>query len=313
MNSPRPLARRRCGFTLVELLVVIGIIAILISILLPSLSRARGAAQSVACLANLRSIGQAVAIYQAESKGSMPPLSQAAVGPNYFNGNGFRGFNIWGLLKVKAGSTGVVCPTAALMEKPGWGAAANNARAHYSYKYNWFVAGAETNAGVAKHLPHARIDPVTNYAFPSPMKNIRNAAETLAFVCHPQVVAFQTNDLPGSDRGMQWASVKPSQTQQFIDGLPRQAIRGIAPMHGLLKPNPKAPTLSTGWPALMGMTNVLYCDGSAKSVPVIQGQFIATADPSSQVVLTDGTTNGNIRAGNLCVLEGTRLDPTVSP
>jgi type II secretory pathway pseudopilin PulG len=56
----------------VELLVVIGIIALLISILLPTLARARSAAENVQCLANLRSMGQALQIYISESKGWIP-------------------------------------------------------------------------------------------------------------------------------------------------------------------------------------------------------------------------------------------------
>lgn len=64
--------RVKRAFTLVELLVVIGIIALLISILLPSLNRARQQANLVSCMSRLKQIGEALSIYESENKGLIP-------------------------------------------------------------------------------------------------------------------------------------------------------------------------------------------------------------------------------------------------
>jgi prepilin-type N-terminal cleavage/methylation domain-containing protein len=94
MSRPTP----RRAFTLVELLVVISIIALLISMLLPALARAREQGRRIVCAGNLRGIGQAMTMYATDSKGWLPteprnlplyfaPPMYPTLGPDYAVGS----------------------------------------------------------------------------------------------------------------------------------------------------------------------------------------------------------------------------------
>jgi prepilin-type N-terminal cleavage/methylation domain-containing protein/prepilin-type processing-associated H-X9-DG protein len=82
--APRGNQPRRRAFTLVELLVVVGIVAVLIGVLLPALSKARAAANAAKCLANVRNMQVALVMYANENRGH---LIQAGMAHGGVGGN----------------------------------------------------------------------------------------------------------------------------------------------------------------------------------------------------------------------------------
>ena len=89
------------GFTLVELLVVIGIIALLISILLPTLGKAREAAKVAQCLSNIRQMGMAFQMYANEYKDSVPLA--------HVSSSWWQGYSVW-IGTTTAGDKGPLYP-----------------------------------------------------------------------------------------------------------------------------------------------------------------------------------------------------------
>ena len=67
------------GFTLVELLVVIGIIGLLMSVLMPTLARTKEKARQVKCMSNIRQISQACVMFATDHNGLMPGRASGSI------------------------------------------------------------------------------------------------------------------------------------------------------------------------------------------------------------------------------------------
>jgi prepilin-type N-terminal cleavage/methylation domain-containing protein len=201
----------RAGFTLVELLVVIGIIGILVGILLPALSRARESANKAACLANLHQIGIYLQMYQNNFKGQIPVFVYGATAAvNYMayvgNVNDYAGMGLMVPANIapKDGSkSGAVfyCPTAKTVatsqqfdyrdpanpggSNPWIGVPGQFTRTTYSMRPEYYSQDTPTTT-IRPQFPYARWDMILTTA----STNVRIIAAVSGRPCFPRANAF---------------------------------------------------------------------------------------------------------------------------
>jgi prepilin-type processing-associated H-X9-DG protein/prepilin-type N-terminal cleavage/methylation domain-containing protein len=154
----RPAHHRRFGFTLVELLVVIGIIALLISILLPTLTRARQSANSVACLSNLRQVGTGLVQYANDERMWLPSGFGDDPTPNNYAGRDPKWYAWVVLGKYTTGGNVLTCGAdQEPLEKTGdfwWSVPAGDRSGEVLLSYMY-------NAGKDREFAHRKLSSIT--------------------------------------------------------------------------------------------------------------------------------------------------------
>lgn len=156
---------RRRGFTLVELLVVIGIIAVMIGILLPVLSKARKSARTTVCLSNLRQMGNAWVMYMNDTKGRLPHSVWTNYDPSWppTRQDEFvwsqSWFGILGTYRVASGQN--LCPEAQEPTPANWASVYGGILGGGSVFHAW--SGIHQSAKVPIHLDKSHINLTTNH------------------------------------------------------------------------------------------------------------------------------------------------------
>lgn len=279
----------RDGFTLVELLVVMGIIAILVSLLLPVLSKVREQGRQVLCMSNLRQLGNAMILYAAANDGYLPATAQKNTDVNGPCANTYPSFDwlfwqqnrtpnygsqeimhsaIAQYIQLNYGSQDFTqnSPALAVLRCPSddsWSARAISGGYPFSYVMNCFIA-TDSSLTQANGANYAGTTPVT---LCTTLQKVTNAAQKV--LMYEEDTPIQDN---GGDGEPWWGcsgtfnSNAPEQTSGMgaINNLLSQrhdlshAVNGSATSQAgswqLAVPNPDA------------RGNVVYCDGHADFV-----------------------------------------------
>lgn len=304
---------RRSGsaFTLVELLVVIGIIALLISILLPALSKAREAATTTTCLANMHQLGLVVFMYQTENKGCFPPIWQQSsnlTNPNDGNAWQLQDRLLWAMIKLPASGNVRVCPAVAGRCQGQAIDPTNYAvRGSYSYKYSAMIAGMA--GGALYPGPQVGSDGLLH---PTCVKRVPNDSSTVMWLDYPQLVVFSLTDNRGAVFEPAYGAWNG--TNYIPSGFTNQGFYDIAPCHSVAPAlTTKYPTLNNGSPSLKGKINICFADGSARTADVMMGNITNACTDAPRATLDQSTQNGSILPGSLGFIAGARFDPGAAP
>lgn len=154
LNKFRTRATQRKAFTLIELLVVVSIIALLISILLPALAKAREQAKLVLCQSNLHGLGTAYHLYAAENEGIFT-IQRASIPYLYEDGSGNNETKWAGIGLLYASGyiddlKSLNCPNRKLDPTWSWLSSysnrpyvnSSNTSDYYGYQGGWYGPGA---------------------------------------------------------------------------------------------------------------------------------------------------------------------------
>jgi prepilin-type N-terminal cleavage/methylation domain-containing protein/prepilin-type processing-associated H-X9-DG protein len=179
----------RKGFTLVELLVVIGIIALLIAILLPALNRARQQANLIYCQSNLRQIYMALLMYANNNKDKLP---WGDSGYDYGDGRGYVWEQNWVYqasvymgVDASQGYSKALVDKDTLPDQPWWGATT-----HYTGNWRAFPPYGENDPWFSLALGK------TEKARQYPLSQCKNGAEKMMLWCGAQVIGWGGNAWP---------------------------------------------------------------------------------------------------------------------